>query len=163
DKKAEMVCFPEFQMAYSPSTQSASELSTIAETMKGPFVSGLALAARKYKTGVVATFYEKTKTNRVYDTAIVLKPSGLIASAYRKIHLYDALGFKESAKLAPGARIEKPFAAKAARIGLLICYDLRFPEMSRILSLKGAEVLAAPSAWVQGEMKQEHWQTMVKA
>src|SRR5215472_2277342 len=101
DKKALMVCFPEFQMAYSPSTQSASELSAMAETLKGPFVTALALAARKYRIGVVATFYEKTRTSRVYDTAIVLQASGSIASVYRKIHLYDALGFKESAKLAP--------------------------------------------------------------
>jgi predicted amidohydrolase len=45
----------------------------------------------------------------------------------------------------------------------MICYDLRFPEMSRILTVKGADVLVAPSGWVAGEMKEEHWQTMIKA
>ena len=45
----------------------------------------------------------------------------------------------------------------------MICYDLRFPEMSRLLTVKGADVLVAPSGWVQGPMKEEHWQTMVKA
>jgi predicted amidohydrolase len=45
----------------------------------------------------------------------------------------------------------------------MICYDLRFPEMARMLALEGAKVLAAPSGWVQGDLKVEHWQTMIKA
>jgi predicted amidohydrolase len=46
---------------------------------------------------------------------------------------------------------------------MMICYDLRFPEMARMLALGGAHVLAAPSGWVQGDLKVEHWQTMIKA
>jgi predicted amidohydrolase len=87
----------------------------------------------------------------------------MVSSIYRKLHLYDALGFKESAKLSKGKDIKGPVRTKAGSVGLMICYDLRFPELSRILTLKGADVLVAPSAWVQGEMKEEHWQTMVKA
>jgi len=49
------------------------------------------------------------------------------------------------------------------QFGAMICYDLRFPEMARMLALEGANVLAAPSGWVQGELKVEHWQTMIKA
>ena len=86
-----------------------------------------------------------------------------MSSVYRKLHLYDALGFRESAKMAKGKTIKEPVRTNAGSVGLLICYDLRFPELSRILTLKGANVLVAPSAWVQGEMKEEHWQTMVKA
>jgi predicted amidohydrolase len=93
----------------------------------------------------------------------MIDPSGAVSSVYRKLHLYDALGFKESAKLMPGKKIIKPAKTKAGNVGLLICYDLRFPEMSRILTVKGADLLVAPSGWVAGEMKEEHWQTMVKA
>ena len=82
---------------------------------------------------------------------------------YRKLHLYDALGFRESAKMSKGKTIKPPVKTKAGNVGLMICYDLRFPELSRLLTLKGADVLVAPSAWVQGEMKEEHWQTMVRA
>lgn len=163
-KGADLVCFPEFQMAFSPGSQSATQLAGIAETVRGSFISTLAAAAKKNKIGVVATIYEKSgKSNRVYDTAVVVSSTGKVSSVYRKLHLYNALGFKESAKLAPGKTIVKPAKTDAGSVGLLICYDLRFPELSRILSVRGADVLVAPSAWVAGEMKEEHWQTMVKA
>jgi len=163
-KGADLVCFPEFQMAFSPGSQSAAQLSGIAETVRGNFVSTLASAAKKNKIGIVATIYEKSdKSQRVYDTAVMISPVGKVSSVYRKLHLYNALGFKESAKLVPGKNIVKPAKTSAGSVGLLICYDLRFPEMSRILTVKGAAVLVAPSAWVAGEMKEEHWQTMIKA
>ena len=93
----------------------------------------------------------------------MISPAGKVSATYRKLHLYNALGFKESAKLVPGKSIVRPARTRACSVGLLICYDLRFPELSRILTVKGADVLVAPSAWVAGEMKEEHWQTMVKA
>lgn len=160
---AELVCFPEFQMAYSPPSQSAKQLARIAETVKGEFVATLSKAAKKNKIGIIATIYEKSSTPRVYDTAVALTPSGAVASVYRKLHLFDALGFKESAKMAQGKTIKAPVRTKAGSVGLLICYDLRFPELARILTVKGADILVAPSAWVQGEMKEEHWVTMIKA
>ena len=161
---AGLVCFPEFQMAFSPGSQPADQLANIAETVKGEFVSALAGAAKKNRIGIVATIYEKSSSpKRVYDTAVILSPAGEVMSVYRKLHLYDALGFKESAKLVPGNKITMPTKTKAGSVGLLICYDLRFPEMSRILTVKGADLLVAPSGWVAGEMKEEHWQTMVKA
>ena len=163
-KGADLVCFPEFQMAFSPSTQPADKLANIAETVKGNFVSGLVAAARKNTIGVIATIFEKSeKQNRVYDTAVMISSTGKVSSVYRKLHLYNALGFKESAKLMPGKTIARPTKTGVGSVGLLICYDLRFPELSRILAVKGADVLVAPSAWVAGEMKGEHWQTMVKA
>jgi predicted amidohydrolase len=150
-------------MAFSPSGQSAEELSGIAETLAGPFMTALSNAARKHRIRIVATLYEKSKTKRVYDTAILLDQSGKIASVYRKLHLYDALGFKESTKLMPGSKISRPVKARPWNLGLLICYDIRFPELSRMLAVDGADILVAPSAWVKGDMKEEHWQVMVKA
>lgn len=164
DKGADLVCFPEFQMAFSPSCQSAAQLAGIAETVRGSFVSALAAAAKKNRIGVVAAIYEKScRPNRVHDSAVMISPAGKVSAVYRKLHLYNALGFKESAKLVPGKNIARPAKTGAGSVGLLICYDLRFPELSRILTVRGADVLVAPSAWVAGEMKEEHWQTMVKA
>ena len=62
-----------------------------------------------------------------------------------------------------GNCIEPPSPTSTGTIGLMICYDIRFPEISRILAVQGAEILAVPSAWIQGVMKEEHWVTLLKA
>ena len=162
-KGAELCAFPEFMMFYTTSDQSAKQLAQQAESINGDFVSQIARAARKNKIQVVGTLYEKSKKkDRVYDTAFVISKSGKIISLYRKIHLYDALGFKESTKLEPGHKITPPTKTTLGKLGMLICYDLRFPEMSRILASSGSEILVVPSAWVQGPHKEEHWITLNK-
>jgi predicted amidohydrolase len=163
-KGAELIAFPEFLMAFSPASQSAEDLSKLAESADGPFVSALRDAAKSAAIGVVATIYEKSATrNRVYDTAIWIDALGTTASVYRKLHLYDAFGFKESDKFDPGKDVCPLVETGESRFGTMICYDLRFPEMARMLALQGANVLIAPSGWVQGDLKLEHWRTMIKA
>ncbi|HKG87242.1 MAG TPA: carbon-nitrogen hydrolase family protein [Nitrososphaeraceae archaeon] len=166
-KKSNLICFPEFQMAYSPVSQSANQLSEIAESVNdGNFITTLRKAAKVNKISIISTIYEKTNRgfdNRVYDTVVLIDNKGGISSVYRKLHLYDALGFKESDRMMAGNMIEKPVKTLVGNIGLMICYDIRFPEMSRILTVKGANVLILPSAWVHGVMKEEHWQTLLKA
>ena len=163
-RNVDLVAFPEFLMAYSPTDQSAEELSKMAETIDGEFASALRQAAKTNDISVVATIYEKSKLqNRVYDTALLIDGKGNLSAVYRKLHLYDALGFKESDKLAAGNDLIKPVKTAVGNVGMMICYDVRFPEMSRILALMGADTLVLPSAWVQGDMKVEHWQTMLRA
>jgi len=161
---AQLIAFPEFLMAFSPGEQSAAELAALAESIDGPFVNALRTAAEASRTAVLATIYETCAvTDRVFDTALWIDGDGNIAAAYRKLHLYDAFGFKESDKFHPGADIAEPVSWADARSGVMICYDLRFPEMARMLALGGTDVLFAPSGWVQGDMKLDHWQTMIKA
>lgn len=164
-KKAQIVCFPEFQMGFSPSDQTPIELSGISETVvNGNFVKSLGQCAKENGIEIISTIYEKARTkSKVFDSALAIRRDGVVMARYRKIHLYDALGFRESDKFLAGNNIEKPFQFTAAKIGLMICYDIRFPEMSRILSVQGAEFLVIPSAWVHGIMKEEHWQTFLKA
>jgi predicted amidohydrolase len=176
-KKASLICFPEFQMAFSPRNQSVKKLTKIAETIdQSNFILTLGESARRNRINIIATIYEKnTKNNsssrysinqfdnRVYDTAVIINSNGAICSVYRKLHMYDALGFRESAKMIAGNAIEKPVKTAAGNLGLMICYDVRFPEVSRILAINGADILAVPSAWVHGIMKEEHWQTILKA
>jgi len=162
-KGADLCAFPEFMMFYTNSSQTSSQLASLAETINGEFVKKIAKAAKDNRIMVIGTFYEKSKKkNRVYDTAFLINKSGKILSKYRKIHLYDALGFRESNKLISGSKITLPSKTKIGKIGMLICYDLRFPEMSRILAVAGSEILVAPSAWVKGKMKEEHWLTINK-
>ena len=175
-KKASLICFPEFQMAFSPRNQSVKKLIKIAETIdESNFILTLRESARRNRINIIATIYEKNAKNnssrssmnqfdnRVYDTAVIINSNGAICSVYRKLHMYDALGFRESAKMIAGNTIEKPVKTSAGNLGLMICYDVRFPEVSRILAINGADILAVPSAWVHGIMKEEHWQTILKA
>lgn len=158
---ASLCAFPEFMMADSPPEQSAAELAELAEPLDGPFVSCIREAAREHSIEVVGTVCEPSgRPGRVYDTSFLVSRSGRLAGAYRKTHLYDALGFRESDKLAPGGQLPRPRASSLGRLGMLICYDLRFPEVSRHLASLGARVLVAPSAWHSGPMKGRHWEVM---
>ena len=158
---AKLCAFPEFMMCYTPSSQSAKDLTKLAETITGEFVSTISKTAKQNAIQVIGTIYEKSpKINRVYDTSFLINENGKILSKYRKIHLYDALGIKESKKFHPGSQISKPVKTTLGTIGMMICYDLRFPEMSRTLVSAGSEFLVVPSVWVKGEMKEEHWITI---
>ena len=162
-KNATLCAFPEFMMFYTNSSQTPKQLATLSETINGNFVKTIAKAAKENRIQVVGSFYEKSrKKDRVYDTSFVIDKTGKVISTYRKIHLYDALGFRESDKMASGSKISKPVKTAVGKVGMMICYDLRFPEMSRSLAAAGSEVLVAPSAWVKGNMKEEHWITINK-
>lgn len=161
--KATLVAFPEFMMFYTNSSQTPKQLASLAEKINGNFVNTIAKTAKQYRIQVIGSFYEKSnKKNRVYDTSFVIDKTGKVISTYRKIHLYDALGFRESDKMTSGSKITKPVKTSIGKVGMMICYDLRFPEMSRSLASSGSEVLVAPSAWVKGDMKEEHWITINK-
>lgn len=179
-KEAKIICFPEFQMLFSPSSQSSKELFSISESLDGNFVKQLKKSARENDIFIVGSIYEHTnpisittkqgresKINknsyRVYDTVVLINGRGKLISYYRKLHLYDALGFKESTKLLAGSKLFSPVISPLGKLGTLVCYDLRFPELSRILAIKGSNALIAPSGWVQGTMKEDHWLIMCKA
>lgn len=163
---ADLVAFPEYMMFYTPSSQTAAQLAALSERPDGPFVSAVAEAAGRHGIEVVGTFYERGSPGRarVYDSSFHLGADGRLASLYRKVHLYDALGFRESDKMAPGRSIAAPVRSPAlGSLGMMVCYDLRFPEMSRTLAQAGSDVIVAPSAWVRGRLKEDHWVTINRA
>ena len=162
-KNATLCAFPEFMMFYTNFSQTAKQLASLSETITGNFVRTIAKTAKENHIQVVGSFYEKSdKKDRVYDTSFIINKSGKVISTYRKIHLYDALGFRESDKIISGSKITKPVKTSIGKIGMMICYDLRFPEISRSLAAGGSDVLVVPSAWVKGNMKEEHWITINK-
>ena len=167
EKHADYIFFPEFQMAFSPSTQTLDELYNTAELLSNSkFIKRICQYSKKYKIGVVGTFFERNPYNtdkKVFDTAFSTDKNGKIVSIYRKLHLYDAFGFKESLKFSKGDKIPKLITTTIGKMGLMICYDIRFPELSRILTINGSDIIVIPSGWVQGIMKEEHWITMLKA
>ena len=161
--KAALIAFPEYMMFYTNSSQTPKQLASLAETIHGNFLNTLQNTAKENSVSIVGSFYEKSKKqDRVYDTSFIIDKSGKIISVYRKIHLYDAFGFRESDKMISGSNITKPVKTPIGKVGMMICYDLRFPEMSRSLAVSGSEILVVPSAWVKGKMKVEHWITINK-
>lgn len=161
EEGAHMCTFPEFMMFHTPSDMTPAQLADDSEDITGPFVTSICQAAKDNQIEVVGTFYETSPVpERVYDTAFIINNSGEITSTYRKTHLYDALGFTESDKLVQGDAISLPTQTSAGMVGVLICYDLRFPEVSRALTDAGSQVLIAPSAWVRGYRKKDHWLIM---
>jgi deaminated glutathione amidase len=153
---ADLAIFPEATL-----TRYGKHVADLAEPLDGRFVTGLAQAAREYGTAVIAGVFEPGR-DRVHNTALALDATGSIVAAYRKIHLFDSFGAKESDFVAPGA---EPVVATLAglRVGLVTCYDVRFPELTRALVDQGAELFAVIAAWGSGPMKEDHWVTLVRA
>src|SRR5690606_13835956 len=128
----------------------------VAEPLDGPFLKGLTEAARENEIYVVCGLFETKPGDkqRAYNTTVFINRSGEILQAYRKTHLYDAFNYKESDTTIPGDNDYQVVETEFGKIGLLVCYELRFPEISRQLSLQGADVLFLPAGWVAGAMKE---------
>jgi predicted amidohydrolase len=139
-------------------------LGPVAQPLDGPFVAGLAEVARKHQATVVAGMFERSADpERPYNTLVALRPDGSMAATYRKVHLYDSFGYRESDRLLAGEPVPAVVDVGRLRIGLMTCYDLRFPEHARALVDAGADAFVVPSAWVRGPLKEDHWDTLVRA
>ena len=101
-----------------------------------------------------------TTRNRVANMALVTGPD--VHESYQKIHTYDAFGYRESDTVAPGTDLML-FDAPSARVGVAICYDIRFPEQFINLAKLGAEVIVVPASWQDGPGKLDQWRTLVTA
>jgi deaminated glutathione amidase len=157
DQGADLAVFPE-----ATQVRFGSDLAAAAEPLDGPFCSGLAAAAKDTGVALVAGVFEPAPDGRVYNTAVAFDGRGERVASYRKLHLFDAFGHRESELVAPGPA---PVLCTLAgvRTGLEICYDVRFGELSRALAVAGAALLVLPAAWAAGPFKEEHWVTLVRA
>ena len=158
--KTQLHVFPEYSMGTPPNGLTQSFVKKNAEQLNGPFVSKILEKSKEHHTAVVFTIFQSEK-NQFFNTAI-LAENGKIKATYKKIHLFDALGQKESNLFSSGNKIA---IAKIQNftVGLAICFDLRFPELFRALAHKGAELFIVPSAWYTGKHKNEQWQILTKA
>lgn len=138
-----------------------SPLGEYAEQVDGPFATEVARVAAERDCTVVAGMFEPGVDNRPYNTLVA---RGQDEANYRKVHLYDSFGYCESDTITPGPTTIAPqLSLNGWSVGLMTCYDLRFPEHARALVAAGAEVLVLPAAWVAGERKVDHWRTLVRA
>jgi len=141
---AALYVFPEL-MTSGYAFASRAEARALAETPGGreayaPGLHALSKWARARRAFVIAGFPEKGGA-RVYNSSALIGPDGRVRDVYRKLHLFD----DEKLWFAPGDRAPRLSRVGAARVGMLICFDWRFPEIWRVLALQGADVIAHPS------------------
>lgn len=159
---ARLLVLPEYSCCFDPRGTGPAH----AEPLAGPFVSELRERAAATGVAVIAgTTTPGTHPDRAVNTVVAIDAAGDLAGAYRKVHLYDAFGQRESDRLEPGPADAPPVVLDVAglRFAVMTCYDLRFPEMARRLVDAGGQVLVVPSAWASGPFKAEHWRALALA
>ncbi|MFT4082930.1 MAG: carbon-nitrogen hydrolase family protein [Nocardioides sp.] len=127
------------------------------------FLTTLSELAVAQDVWIIAGGYEPSGEARPYNTIVVLNPRGEVVTTYRKLHLYDAFSYQESDYVVPGQELPPVVMVEGVAIGLVNCYDIRFPELTRDLVNRGADVLSVSAAWVAGPVKEDHWTTLVRA
>lgn len=159
-RNARITIFPEYANYFvNPFDHSIAEH---AETLEGPFVEHLQGLSREHDIVIVSGLLQRSDHDeRPYNTAVAVDEDGVVA-VYHKQHLYDAFGHRESDWIKPGALIEpQVFTVDGMKFGILTCYDLRFPETTRLVVDAGAEGVIVPAEWVQGPLKEFHWNTLL--
>ena len=159
---ADLLVFPESLMT--PFELSSEEYIAAAEPLDGPFGRRMSEVARERGLWMLYSANELNPAGGApFNAAVLLDDAGERRAVYRKVHLFDVGRYRESKKMSAGDRIFEPVQTPFCKLGLGICYDLRFPELARKQALAGAEVLLYPAAWVDGPQKVEQWQTLVRA
>lgn len=162
-----LVVFPEYSHYFSKGL--GPDWVEHAQSLHGPFVRALAEIAAELGIHLVAGMIERIagEDDRVANTLVAVDPSGEVVAQYRKMHLYDAFGMRESDRIVAGpiwGTEDAPlFPFGGFTVGLQTCYDVRFPEVTRRLVDAGADLVVLPSEWVRGPLKEHHWRTLVTA
>jgi predicted amidohydrolase len=162
---ARLVVLPEIFMAWlAPEDFKAEEARKVAQSLEGPYVSGLQRAAREAGVWVVSGMIEQAAgTEKAYNTTVVIDDQGRLLRAYHKTCMFDAFGHCESDVFQSGDRPFEPLETPFGRMGLFVCYELRFPEIARYQAVRGVDFFVMPSAWVNGHLKELHWRHLIVA
>ena len=145
DQGASLVVLPE--LAATGYVLDRAELAARAESVGSPgrVLTAWAERARALGITVVGGFAERAG-DRLYNSVAVFAPDGALAGTYRKLHLFG----REQEVFAPGDLGLPVIEVAGLRLGVVVCYDLRFPETVRILALRDVDLVAVPTAWVAG-------------
>ncbi|MFD6698198.1 MULTISPECIES: carbon-nitrogen hydrolase family protein [unclassified Microbacterium] len=160
---ADLLLFPEYAM-YEKKVVDGS-FAEVAQPVDGEYGRTLAALALEHGIAVIAGMVEAAPDgDRPYNTLVGFDADGGLVGLYRKIHLYDAYGFRESHWISrpdPALPVVMPIAG--IRVGVMTCNDLRHPALARDLSAAGADVLAICASWVPGPHKIDQWRTLAAA
>lgn len=133
-----------------------------AQQLDGGFLTQLLAESRSNEMTTVLTIHVPTSAGRAANTLVVLRAGDIVAQ-YQKLHLYDAFSVQESRLVDAGTVLPPLIQVEGMFVGLMTCYDLRFPEIALAHALNGAEILVLPTAWVRGPLKEHHWSSLLAA
>ena len=159
DAGADLVVFPEATMC-----RFGVPLAPIAEPLDGPWATSVRRTATDCGIAVIAGMFTPAGDGRVKNTLIAAGPGSPNEpdTHYDKIHLYDAFGFTESRTVAPG-REPVVITVAGVRVGLTVCYDIRFPALYTELARRGAQLIAVCASWGAGPGKLDQWTLLARA
>ena len=158
---ASMLFLPEYSMFYTKKDKQSLNAQA-AEPLDGPFAAALGDIARRYGLWLAAGMYEQA-AGLPYNTVIVLDDSGALRGCHRKNKLFDAFGYRESDECRAGDTPFSPIHTPAGRLGIITCFELRFPALAAEQKAAGAELLFVPAGWAAGPNKLLHWRTLLCA
>jgi predicted amidohydrolase len=162
DAGARLVVFPEGAMCdFGTKTD---DIHSTAEPLDGHFVQALSKLADRFDLTVVAGMFESIPGEHlIYNSAVVVAPSAGLAGVYRKRHLFDAFGEIESERFLAGEADPLVVDIDGFKVGVVICYDMRFASFIERAADGGADLIVAPAAWVAGPLKEEHLSVVAHA
>ena len=160
EKGAALLVLPEALLAREDHDPDLSVKS--AQPLDGEYLGLLLAESAGNQLTTVLTVHVPSSSGRAVNTLVVLRDGEIIAR-YAKLHLYDAFSIQESRLVDPGGSVPPLIDIDGMKVGLMTCYDLRFPELALNLALQGADVLVLPAAWVKGPLKEQHWATLLAA
>lgn len=133
-----------------------------AQPLDGGFMQMLKAQSQHDDLTTILTLHVPSSPGRAVNTLVAVRGGEVIAH-YEKLHLYDAFNVQESRLVDAGTAVPPLIDVGEMRVGLMTCYDLRFPELALTLALQGADMLVLPAAWVRGPLKEHHWSTLLAA
>ena len=158
---AELVALPEKWNLLA----AGQDLLAGAEDLDGPSLTAARAWARTQGIHLLAGSVAERGAGKAFNTSVLIGPDGDDLAVYRKVHMFDVdaggVSYRESEHEQPGAELVVAEAADLA-LGLSVCYDLRFPELFRILALRGARLIALPSAFTSATGR-DHWEVLLRA
>jgi deaminated glutathione amidase len=163
---AKLIALPEYFAGLGPPAAIVAQ----AQALDGPLLRAFQAQARRLGVHLLlGSIPEQSPLpGKVYNTSVLLGPTGAILATYRKLHLFDIhipdkVSFRESAYILPGSDVVTvTLPEEEFTVGLTICYDLRFPELFRALVDQGAEIILVPAAFSQVTGK-DHWEILLRA
>ena len=150
---AQIICTQELYTSNYFCREQSEEHFAYATEIPGPLTDNLSLLSKETGTVIIASLFEKAMAGLYYNTAVIFDTDGSLLGKYRKNHIPQDPHFEEKFYFAPGDTGYPVWKTKFGKFGIIICWDQWYPEASRLLALKGAEIIFAPTAigWLPEE------------